>query len=129
MERLARDKKMQGEREKKQSYYDKLKNAQAAKFDVDFVDYDSIETKTNDDEYWMRGRGKRDWSRWSDWGDLKEDRLTHRETVKAEEKGAVMAIGALIGIILLFALCQCIYSKVKGNATTQGGYSGVELRI
>ena len=77
----------------------------------------------------MRGRGKRDWSRWSDWGDLKEDRLTHRETVEAEEKGAVMAIGAIISTLLLLAFCKCCYSKIKGSATTQAGYSGVELRL
>ena len=118
MERLEREKKMADEKAKKQSYYEKLKEAQAAKYDVDYVDYDTIESTTDDEEYWLRGRGKREWSRWSDWGDLKEDRLTHHETVKAEEKGAIMAIAAIVGILVLFALCKCCYNKVKGNATT-----------
>ena len=114
------------DRQKKQEYYAGIKEANKGKWDNDFVDYDQIDSKTDDEEYWMRGRNKKEPFRNKD---RREKRLTHKEEVKAEEKGAIFALATLAALIVLFGVCRCCYQKIKGNANTSSGYNGVELRI
>ena len=48
LERFEREQELAVERTKKESYYEMMKSAQAAKYDVDYVDYDSIDSKSDD---------------------------------------------------------------------------------
>ena len=66
----------------------------------------------------MRGRHNRDGKR--------RQRLEHKEEVKAEEKGAAIALGFMAGLAAFIGMC--IYC-CKGKADASGGYRGVELRI
>lgn len=112
------------EKRKKQSYYAKMKEAQAAKWDYDYVDYDGMKSKKDDEEYYMRGRTKRVGR-----DDQIKKKFRHQKEVRAEEKGAIYALSALAGVVILIGLCQCCYKRAKENASARAGYGGVELRI
>ena len=62
-------------------------------------------------------------------GDRRRKHLTQKEETKAEEKGAVYAIGGMAAALALYMIGKCCYQRVKGQASASGGYSGVELRI